>query len=106
MAFPNELPLSSVASTCRFVAETIPSVTDVAYSEPSGEPMASTDCPASALDESAKSATSLILFADTFNTAKSVCSSVPTNLAVNFVPSLNKTWIAFESETTWLFVTI
>ena len=95
----------SLALTVRLVAEMIPLVTVLAYSEPIGDPIAITSWPAAMSLELPKVATVVTLAALIFKTARSVVSSVPTIWASTVLPLLKITWISLEPETTWLLVT-
>ncbi len=95
-----------VVSTVRFLAEIIPWVSEVAYSDPNGDPIAKAVSPTLMLSELPKLATVVTADELIFNTAKSVTLSVPTILAGSFLPLLIIISSELEPLTTWLFVTI
>src|SRR3989338_7867318 len=85
-------------------AEITPTVT--VFSNPKGLPTAIAQSPCSDLSESPSTANgseSLFLI---LITARSVRSSLPTTLALNFLPSTSLTTISSASPTTWLLVRI
>src|SRR5438309_1280974 len=94
-------PSGLLTHTGRFLAETIPSVTDPAY--PSGEPIAITGSPTASWSESPSVAT-VSLSAGTWMTARSLVGSRPTTRAVARASSLNSTTRAVAPWTTWLLV--
>ena len=106
VAWPVALPELSVTSIVRFLAEIIPSVNEVAYWEPNGEPIAKAVSPTWILSESPNDATCVTSLALIFNTAKSLTASCPTSVAETFLPLAKIISILLDPETTWLLVTM
>ena len=89
----------------RSTEEMIPEVTEFAYWEPSGEPMAIAGSPTFNTEESPKVAVSSTFSEEILITAKSVTESVPMSSPLTLLPSDMTTSNPSEPSTTWLLVT-